>query len=179
MHREEKEIQWEKQQRKSANSFCNKNVSSLHLENRAGSYRWQEGDVLSPLYTPWPDLHTPQSMAKKSLSGGSLTLEITCFRVPWWFVVVSSDWCAFPLLFPRLFLLRLSDPWRAAKGGAMVGIATSRGALAPLPALVGHLLTGQALSFVIAWTDSSNYLCFFCPLMSQRSRGRNYTFSGI
>lgn len=113
-------------------------------------------------------------MATKITNSG-LTFKITCSSVSWWFMGVISGHCAFPLLFPRLFLLRLSDTWRAAKRGTTVQTADKRCAWPPVPAPVGHLLTGQAFSFVVVWPEALNYFCLFCSLLSWRSWGRKGT----
>lgn len=51
------------------------------------------------------------------------------------------------------------------------GLLNKKCALAPVLAPVGHLLMGQAFSFVVVWPGPLNYFCFFCSSMSQRSGG--------
>lgn len=77
---------------------------------------------------------------------------------------VISDCYAFPLLFPGLFLLKVSDTWSVPNRGTTVWNANQWCVLAPMPAPVG-----QAFSLVVLQAEPSNCFCFFHSSVLQSS----------
>lgn len=140
--------------------ICNRHDSSVHLEI------WTitgNGKAFSFVY-PFAGSPTNSANGKNHWVGMALPWRLP---VSGWFKGAIADCCAFPLLFPRLFFLRLSDTWSAAKGGAIVWNASDRYVLAPMPAPMGHGTC--AFSLVVMRTEPLNCFCFFYSLVLQRS----------